>query len=136
MFLLSSFFLALAHKIGFHPVISLVDPGNAASHWASPVGPSWSTWTLPWIPRSVEETLGTVAVLSELSAILTGRFREVREDWTALPPEKFSGRGIHSSLAQLTSGVDHTPWPGASVPHRVRPGRNGASLAISIIHPV
>ena len=55
------------------------------------------------------EALGTGSITSKLSAIIVGRFRVLREDRTALTPDKCSGRGIHSSLEQLTSGAEHIP---------------------------
>ena len=43
VFLLSSVRLSLALEIGFHPGISLMEPGDAAGRQPSPVGPPWST---------------------------------------------------------------------------------------------
>ena len=63
----------------------------------------------PRLPRSVAEALGTGAIPGDLSAILTGRFRTVRDYGTALNPDKHSGQGIQSLLEQLASGVDHIP---------------------------
>ena len=48
----------------------------------------------------------TVAIPSELSAILVAHFRTFCKDGVALPSDKRSVRGIHSLLAQLASGVD------------------------------
>ena len=59
----------------------------------------------PRPPRSVVEALGTGEIPGELSAILAGRFWTVRDDGTALTPEKQSVQGIHCFLA---SGV-HIP---------------------------
>ena len=56
--------------------------------------------------RLVTEALGTGAIPSDLSAIPASHFREVRKGGMALPPDKRSGRGIHSFLAQLESGVN------------------------------
>ena len=63
----------------------------------------------PRPPRSVAEALGTGEIPDKLAAILALHSQTVREDRTALTPEKRSGQGIHSFLAQLTLGVDLVP---------------------------
>ena len=45
VFPLSSFCLGLAREIGFHPGVSLVNPGDASNYCPSPVGHTWSTRT-------------------------------------------------------------------------------------------
>ena len=68
----------------------------------------YETLCHPRLPRLVADTLGTGAVSDELSAILAARFRTFREDETALPLDKRSGRGIYGSVV----GGPH-PRPGA-----------------------
>ena len=63
----------------------------------------------PYMTQLVAEALGTVAIPGKISVILAGRFRTVCEGGTALTPDKRSGWGIQSFLAQLASGVDHIP---------------------------
>ena len=60
----------------------------------------------PWPPLLVAEALGTGSIPAELSAILVAHFRTVRKDGAALLAEKRLGRGIHSFLAQMASGLD------------------------------
>ena len=60
-------------------------------------------------PRLVAEAMGTGAIPAELSVILTPFLREVHKDGAALSPEKCSGRGVHSFLEQLMSGVNLIP---------------------------
>ena len=55
------------------------------------------------------EDLGTRAILSKLSTILTIRFRTISEDGADLPSDKRLGQGIHSFLAQLALVVDNIP---------------------------
>ena len=109
VFPLSSFCLGSSRKIVFRPGIILMDPGDAAERRPSPVIPPWLTRPPPQPPRWVAEALGTGAIPGKLSAILSGRFRTVCEDGTALPLDKRSVRGLHSFLAQLALGVDHIP---------------------------
>ena len=67
-------------EIGFHPGISLVDPGDAAVRWtlahmSTMVAPD------PFRPtRSVGEVLGTVRLPDALSEILASHFRTVCEE--------------------------------------------------------
>ena len=89
----------------------------------------------PRMSRLVVEGLGTKAILDELSAILADRLRMVFEDGVALPSDKRSGREIHSFLAQLESGEDLIPGLDRVTLVRCRPGRNGASLALTFLYP-
>ena len=59
--------------------------------------------------RLVLEALGTGEIPVNLSEILVAHFRTFSEDRAALLLEKRSGRGIHSFLDQLASGVDPVP---------------------------
>ena len=57
----------------------------------------------------VAEALGTGAILSKLSAILTACFRAVCKYGAALPSDKRFFRVIRSFVAQLVPGVDLIP---------------------------
>ena len=85
----------------------------------------------PRPPRLVAEALGTRSILAKLAAILTDHSRTVREDGAALTPEKRSGRGIHTFLAQLASGVDPVPGLEQETVVRVYPDRR-VHLMLSI----
>ena len=122
--------LGSACKIGFHPGISLVDPGDAAlcflrrlllppSTTAATVSHSFCRHR-PLLPppamvdpgplrppRSVAEALGTGSIPADLAAILGTDSRTVREDRADLPPEKCLG--INSFLEHLALGVDMVP---------------------------
>ena len=79
------------------------------------------------------EDLGTIAILEELSAILVARFQTVRKDGADLSSENCLEMGIHSFLTQLVSGGGPHPRPRAGNLGQGRPGRNGVSLALTII---
>ena len=53
--------------------------------------------------------LGTSRLLENLVEALLEQFRVTREDGGLLLTEKWSIRGVHSSLAHLASGVDPVP---------------------------
>ena len=63
----------------------------------------------PRPPRSVREVLRTGRIPDDLVKTLLERFRVKREDGGYLSKEKYSGRGVHSFLAQLASRVDPVP---------------------------
>ena len=84
-----------------------------------PVTPAFARFTRPpvmvesgdpWTPRLVKEDVGTRAIPAELATILAAHFLTVCENGAALAVENFSGQGIHSFLAHLTSGVDAVPF--------------------------
>ena len=60
----------------------------------------------PWLEA---EDLGTREIRAELAAILVARSQTILKGGAALTPEKRSGCGIHSLLAQMASGVDPVP---------------------------
>ena len=63
----------------------------------------------PRPPRSVGEVLGTGRLPRNLVKATSAWFRVTREDGRPLSVEKQSGRGVHSFLAHLASGVDLVP---------------------------
>ena len=73
----------------------------------------------PWL---VAEDLKTEVIPAELATILVTHSQTICMDRAALTPEKRSGRGIHSFLAQLTSGVDPVPVLERVTVVRVNPG--------------
>ena len=109
VFPISSFWFSLGHKIGFHQCISLLDPSDAADRRPFPVRPPMVNPVPAWKHWLVAEDLGTRAILSKLSTILTIRFRTISEDGADLPSDKRLGQGIHSFLAQLALVVDNIP---------------------------
>ena len=62
-----------------------------------------------WPPRSLAEDMRNGEIPSEIAAILAAHSCTVCKDRMALTPEKSSGRGIHSFLAQPALGVDPVP---------------------------
>ena len=109
MFPLSSFCFGLDRKIGFHPNVSLVDPGDTAGLQPYPARPPLLT-QVPYVRLSwLAETLGTGAIPGELFAILTACFRAVCKYGAALPSDKRFFRVIRSFVAQLVPGVALIP---------------------------
>ena len=53
--------------------------------------------------------LGTSSLPGNLVKALSERFRDMREEVVSLLTEKRSGRGVHSFLAHIASGVDMVP---------------------------
>ena len=96
--------------IKFHPVIILVNPGDAyrlrnLSHWVATVVPDPPQ--PHWLPGEALVNGWLPDVMTEIPASC---FLMAHEDWGGgLPTEKRSGRGLHSFLAHLASGVDPVP---------------------------
>ena len=63
----------------------------------------------PRPPRLVGEVLRTVRLPNNIIEALTVQFCVTREDGGSLLTEKWSGRGAHSLLAHLASGLDLVP---------------------------
>ena len=63
----------------------------------------------PRPPRLVGGLLRNGQLPNNRVEALLGRFQVTREDGGSLPMEKRSGRGLHSFLYHLTSGVDPVP---------------------------
>ena len=82
------------------------------------------------------EDLGTGAIPDELSAILTARFRTLCKYGAALILKEALGPG--DPLLPGTSCIGGRPHnrPEGGELGQVQPGRNGESLALTILYPV